>query len=66
MGLPHTHTQSHSEATLGYVEQLQDQAFDTLKGDDNSSSSTDSDSSSGATLAALHWHAVPVRPERQH
>jgi hypothetical protein len=24
--------QSHSEATLGYVDQLQDQAFDTLKG----------------------------------
>jgi hypothetical protein len=24
--------QSHSDATLGYVDQLQDQAFDTLKG----------------------------------
>jgi hypothetical protein len=24
--------QSHTDATLGYVDQLQDQAFDTLKG----------------------------------
>jgi hypothetical protein len=43
--------QSHTDATLGYVDQLQDQAFDTLKG---------THAAAAAAGAAAAGHAEPA------
>ena len=45
--------QSHTDATLGYVDQLQDQAFDTLKG-------THAAAAAAGAGAAAAGHAVPA------